>query len=59
MKEDYWVSTSFATARITIENGKIVDSAPIWKRFIGTNFNTFIEWLEQKNGDVKWKKLTK
>ena len=54
MKEHYWVSTSFATAQVTIENGAIIDTAPVWRKFIGTNFNKFLEWLEQKNGEVKW-----
>jgi len=56
MKEYYWVSTSFATSMITIEEGIIIDSAPVWREFIETNFNKFLEWLEQK-GEVKWKQI--
>lgn len=45
---EYWVSTTKITCGVKVgEDGFIVETAPIFKKFIGRPFRNLIRWLEK------------
>lgn len=56
-REDYWISTSEITCKITVQDYIVIDSAPILKQFIGQSIHDLLNWLTNKFGEVRWKKL--
>ena len=50
MKNIHWVSTSKMTFEITVENGIIVDAAPIAYKFIGQPFENLRNWMIRQGG---------
>lgn len=51
-KVSYWVSASWATARVDVENDWIVDTAPIFERFIGQRFVNLLTWLQRNSKEA-------
>lgn len=53
MKADLWISCTKATGLVTVdENGLILKTPPIWRRFIGSRIIMLDEWLRKKFGEV-------
>jgi len=50
-KTTRWLSTKWATVRVDTEDGIIVQTAPIFKRFEGQPFMNLVNWLTSK-GDI-------
>lgn len=44
----YWIETDFACGGVIVENGLIVDSAPIFKRFINQHIKALRQWQAVK-----------
>ena len=40
----YWIETEFACGGVVVENGLIVNAAPIFKRFINQHINALRQW---------------
>lgn len=51
MIKHYWVSSKFATAYVEVADNKIIDTAPIFKKFIDQDFNNLINWLRSRAQD--------
>lgn len=51
-----WVSLPYATYGIEVENGKVIDAAPIARWMIGKDTRFIREWIAAKGG--VWKVLT-
>ena len=45
---DYWISTEKFTGFITIDNGIIVDAAPVMFKFVGQPVKNLTDWLRSK-----------
>jgi len=43
MTRDYYVSTTTATGRVTVDGDVIVGTPPIWRRWRGWNFWRFLD----------------
>jgi len=53
---DYWVSTSWSTGRVTVdEQGVIIDVPCIWYKAIGETFDYFLS--RYLRGDVQYVEL--
>ena len=47
---DLWVSCSWATGFVKIDDeGIIIDTAPVWKRFRGQCIEALTSWLKKKS----------
>uniref|UniRef100_A0A6M3IJC9 Uncharacterized protein n=1 Tax=viral metagenome TaxID=1070528 RepID=A0A6M3IJC9_9ZZZZ len=53
----YWISCSKFTCKFTEQNGKIVDSAPIIRKFIGQSTNNLLSWISRKFGEYDLRTL--
>lgn len=47
---DWWLSTVRMTFWAKVEGGRIVQSAPIARKFIGQPAANLIRWLEKQGG---------
>jgi len=54
MTGEYWISGKQATGWIKVKDKIIIDTIPIFRKFIGQSFFNLANWLK----DVEWKKLT-
>ncbi|HRZ18557.1 MAG TPA: hypothetical protein P5136_00675 [Methanofastidiosum sp.] len=50
MKELYWVTQPHATFGIVVKNGRIVEAAPIGRRYIGQDFLEVAEGILSRRG---------
>lgn len=47
---NYWVSCNWVMVLVSVDsNNKIVNCVPIWKKFLGQNFNNLIGWINNKS----------
>ncbi len=44
---DYYVSSSIGTCCVVVKNGIIIDTARLWKKFIGQRFDNLRNWLKK------------
>jgi hypothetical protein len=51
-----WVTLSYATYGIAVEDGRIVDAAPIARWMIGKDEQVVISWLRRKG--ARWQVIT-
>lgn len=49
---EYWVSAPQATCQVNVDDGRIVMTAPVWRKFIGQPFANLRRWLERNGGPV-------
>ena len=50
----YWISSTFATAVVEIdERAVIVKSAPIWRKFVGQPLANLVRWLRKKKSSFR------
>lgn len=43
---EYWVSCKWATGYVSVNDKmEILNTAPVWKRFIGQPINNLLRWL--------------
>ena len=52
-----WISCNYATCFVETKNGIIIDTAPIWKKFIGQSIENLYKHLKNKNMqqvEIKW-----
>jgi len=54
-----WISNEFATFIVETEDGIIVDTAPIAKRFKGQPWMNLLHWMNSKGGPTMIKILEK
>ena len=47
MKIDYYVSSKRGTGMVTVENEVIVDTPPIWRKFIRQPLDNLLFWLKK------------
>lgn len=50
---ELWVSCSAMTCWVKVFDGRIVDAAPILRRFIGQPQENLLRWLKGKWGEVQ------
>lgn len=46
----WWLSTDKMTFEVTITNGRVSDTAPVARTFIGQPFQNLVRWLRQQGG---------
>lgn len=47
----WWFSTKFATGYVcSNENNVIIETCPIWRRFMGQHIKNLADWLRSKGG---------
>lgn len=56
MQHWYWLSSFKMTVGVKVENGIIVDAAPIVKKFLGSELKRLVAWMT-KQGGFKLEKL--
>lgn len=52
---EWWLSTNRMTFWVRVENGFVVDTAPIAKKFRGQPFSNLEGWLRRQGGYRKEK----
>jgi len=54
-----WISTPSFTCVVWVSDGKIVDAAPILRKFIGQGIDNLYKWITNKFGkdNVRWEKM--
>lgn len=50
MTHDFWVSSKRMTGLVTVSDGRIVWTPPIWRKFEGQSFGNLTRWLERQGG---------
>lgn len=50
MKTNWWLSTVKMTFWCEITNGRITDTAPIARKFIGQPYGNLVRWLADQGG---------
>lgn len=50
---EYWVSGTQATGWVKVKDKIVIDTCPIFKKFVGQDFSNLTDWLK----DVKWRRL--
>lgn len=46
----YWLSSSRMTVGVKVENGIIVDAAPIVRKFVGQPVDNLKRWMNKQSG---------
>lgn len=46
----FFVSTPRVTGCVSVKNGRIVATPPIWVRWLGADWLRFVKWLDHGNG---------
>lgn len=55
---ELWVSSAWATGLVVVDDdGIIIDSAPVWKKFRGQAIESLTKWLKKKS-EVRIVELT-
>jgi hypothetical protein len=55
---NFWISCSWATGFVQVDDeGIIIDTAPVWKRFKGQCIESLTSWLKKKS-EVKIVNIT-
>jgi hypothetical protein len=44
----YWVSSTIGTCFVETKQGVIIDTAPLWGKFIGQPLSNLTRWLSNK-----------
>ena len=44
---DYYVSSRIGTCCVVVKDGIIIDTADLWKKFIGQPFDNLRNWLKK------------
>lgn len=57
MNDDLWISCSGFTIRCIVEDGIIIDGAPIIRKFFGQKFENLNRWINYKFTDIKIESL--
>lgn len=57
MKRYWYVSTNYATGLVVTQNDLIIDTAPIWNKFIGQKAVNLKQFLSNKNKEVVIKEI--
>ena len=47
---EWWVSSPVMTIFVATVDGRIIDAAPIVRRFLGQDMGHLITWLERRTG---------
>ena len=50
---DYWLSSRAMTIVVRVEGGRVVDTPPIARKFIGQPFANLVRWMLGQ-GDLLW-----
>lgn len=51
--DDYWVSLPYATFRVNVRDGTVIDAAPIARWMIGRPWSYCIRWVLNKQGQIE------
>lgn len=50
MVEEWWFSSDKMTVSVSVENGIIVATAPITRKFIGQPLDNLVRWMRSLGG---------
>lgn len=56
MIKDYWISCNRMTGLVKVEDNIIISGAPVFRKFMGQNFDNLKKWINKFN-NVKIKEL--
>lgn len=55
--ENWWLSNKKMTIGVKVDKGRIVDAAPIVRKFIGQPFQNLKTWMYRIDNEVKMVRL--
>jgi hypothetical protein len=47
-----YISSSFATGQVNVDDGLILFAPPVWRRFVGQPLENLLSWLHAKSPSV-------
>lgn len=52
MKSTHWLSSNYMTVGVAVDpdTGKIIDAAPIVRKFVGQPLRNLINWMSRQGG---------
>ena len=58
MKTTWWLSNRRMTVKVVVRDLKIVDAAPIVRKFIGQPFSNLVNWMTRIAPPLRQEQLT-